>query len=115
MTLAHEQPATGAQQGGDHLGPAPDVRQPADRADAGVDQIATSHPECGDRLVHIAFDEPDRGAGAQSQGDAGGDRRGREVQPRHRPRAEPGQRHGIGADVALQVHHIEVGDRVQPR
>jgi hypothetical protein len=113
VTLAQEQPAARAQQVRHDPGPAADVRQPAERADAGVHQVEAAASQLVGGPVDVRFDVFDRGAGLF--GDAPGlrERRRGEVQPRHR-RAEPGQRHRVRTDVALQMHAAQAAEIAQP-
>ena len=77
----------GAQQAGHDPGPAPDVRQPAQRADAGEDQVEARRPSTSSRVVDVGLDEVDvarrsRRPAPRACSSAGG----REVQPGHRAR-----------------------------
>ena len=62
MSLAQEQPAAGPEQVGDHLGPAVDVGQPAQRPDAGEDQVVAARAEDLDGVVDVGDVEVDVGA-----------------------------------------------------
>ena len=83
MSLAQEQPAARRQQFPHHLGPAADVRQPAERPDPGEDQTELTPAEqvgCG---VDITLDERGAGAGARGQFPGRGHGRDGEVQAGH--------------------------------
>jgi len=53
----HEKPTTWAKQCRHHLGPPPNVREPAKRADPGVHQVEPTGPQRLDCSVELALDE----------------------------------------------------------
>ena len=113
VALTQEQPPAGPQQVSDHLGPAADVRQPAQRADTGEHQVKSPAPEHLGGRIDLSLHEPGIGADPLGQPPRLFHRRRREVQPGHR-RPQPRQRHRVGADVTLQVHPAQPADGAQP-
>jgi hypothetical protein len=67
VPLADEQAPAGLQQRGHGPGPAPDVGEPAQRADAGVHQVEPRAAEGVGGGVHVRLDVLDRGAGLVRQ------------------------------------------------
>ncbi len=63
--------------------------------------------------MDVALDEVRAVAGASGQPSRRLERRRGEVEPGH-SRAQPRQRHGVGADVALQVGATQPGEVTQP-
>ena len=114
VALAQEEPTTRGEQGGDDLGPAMDVRQPAERTDAGVDEVEGMAGQHVRGCIELGLDELDSSAGGRGEPARLGHRRGGEVQAGHR-RAQPRQRQGVGADVALQMHPALAGEVTQAR
>ena len=68
VALADEQPTAWAQQGRHRLGPVADPRQPAQRPDAGIDQVEASGAKRGHRPVDRRLDIVDLGARLGGQG-----------------------------------------------
>ena len=60
MTFANEQAAAGAEEPGHDTGPAADVGQPAQRADAGEDEVVAAGLQHRERVVDVGLDELDR-------------------------------------------------------
>src|SRR5215204_4211320 len=107
MTLTHEQPTTRSEESGHNFRPPTDARQPADRADAGVDEVEAVRTEQRDRVVDVAMDEGDLGPGTRRERSSLAQGRRGEVEAGQQARAQPGQRDGVRADVALQMDHIQ--------
>ena len=104
----------GRSSAGDHPGPARDVGEPVERADSRVDEV-----EVGAEHVRAPRRAPTRRTRASTPR-----RRGEVARDRERARrevdagdatAEPGERDGVGADVALEVHDVETGEVAEPR
>jgi hypothetical protein len=112
--LAQEQPPARSEQARHDTGPAPDVGQPADRADAGVDDVETRLAKDLDGGVHVALHELDVDTRERGQTPCLLHRGRREVRAGH-VRAQPRQRHRVGADVALQVDAAQTRDVAEPR
>ena len=105
VPLADVEPAAGSQQRGDDPGPAPHVGQPAEGADARVDEIERPLVENVERVVRLGLDERrvdvrgdrelpgllERGPGEIESGDPG---------------AESRERDGVGPDVALEMNGV---------
>ena len=68
MRVPDEQPAARAQQRRDHAGPPVDVGQPAQRTDAGVDEVERRRIEHRGGVVHVGLDESDHGTGSHRPG-----------------------------------------------
>jgi hypothetical protein len=113
MTLAEEQPAAGTEQVTDHLGPLSDVRQPAERPDAGEDEVVAARAKHGGCVVDVGNVEVDLGARARRQLPGDRDGSGGEVQAGH-PRSQPAERDRVGADVALEMDPAESRDVPEP-
>ena len=114
MAFAEEQPPPWAQQPADDVGPAADAGQPAQRADPREHQVEPTLTENPDRVVDVSFDEFHGSAGPPGQLARLGQGGRREIQPGHR-RAEPGQRDGVGPDVALQMDPAQAADVPEKR
>src|SRR5205807_2709692 len=110
VELGEVEGAAVPEEGGHRLGPAGEVGQPDEGAEAGVDQVEAFAVEGGGRLVHVG----DHPAGAVGQADVLGERAGgtyrgfREVQAGD-PRAAPGPGQRVLAHVALQVQQPLAG------
>ena len=109
MALADEQASAGPQEVGDDLTPTVDVGQPAERADARVDEVEATAPERLGRLVELGDDELRVDPGSLGQKPRLLDRRLGEVEPRHAC-AKAGEGDGVRPDVALEVHAVEPRD-----
>ena len=110
VTLTEEQPSARPQQIGDDPRPTLDVRQPDQRADPGEHEVEAVPAEHVRSVVELADDEGrTRAGGASSEVRGGGDRTRREVVSGDGGGAESVERHGVGADVALQVDDVESG------
>jgi hypothetical protein len=114
VAFPDEQPPARTQERAHHAGPTPHIGQPTQRSDAGVDEIEAFAAEHLDGAVQVGLDELDRLPTVERQLPGDGERRGREVEPRH-PCAEARQRDGVRADVALEVDGIEPGDVAEAR
>jgi hypothetical protein len=88
----------------------PHARQPAQRADARVDEVERRGCEDVEGAQHVRADEADVRTGRGGELCRGVERRLREVQSGDAARAESGERQRVGADVALQVDDVESGD-----
>ncbi len=113
MALADEEPPARPQETRDDLGPACDVGQPAERADAREDEVEALAAERLGRAVEIGVDELDLCADRLGEPLRLRERGRREVESGH-ARAEPGERHRVGADVTLQMDAVEPGDVAEP-
>jgi hypothetical protein len=82
-------------------------------ADAGVHQVEAFPAQHVDGVVHVGAVVVDHGAGVLGQPRGVLQRPLRQVDAGH-PRAEPGQRHGVGAEVALQVDAAHLGQVAEP-
>ena len=116
MPLADVQPPAGAQQRRDDTRPSVDVGQPAERADARVDEIERPLVErrrarrTASALHERRLDA--RGASRACAPPRARARRGRAPVTRAPSRRE---RDGVGADVALEVDGVEPADVTEPR
>ena len=80
----------------------------------GVDEVEALAAERVGRAVEIRLDELHLDADGRGQAPALLERGRGEVEPGHAG-AEPRQRDGVGADVALQVHGVETRDVAEAR
>jgi len=111
---SQEEPSARAQERCDHLRPAADVRQPAERADARegeIKQTATEHLRGEINVGFVKVDLCRREFGEAARLD---ERSRREIEPAH-ARAEPGERDRIRPDMALQMDAADPDDRPEPR
>ena len=109
MELDEVQPAAGTEQLGDDAGPRVDVREPAERADPGVDAVERSTTESGRRVVHVGHLELGVEARPRRQLAGREDRRLAQVDADDAG-AEAGPAEGVHAEVALEVDEVEAGD-----
>jgi hypothetical protein len=113
VELGEVQEPAGRHQRRGGLGPAPDVGQPAQRADAGVHDVVRRVRDRVRRVVHVRRDErrPVR-AEAEVPGQSPGqvDRGFGEVEPDDTGGAVPGPGQRVESDVALEVQQGAVAD-----
>lgn len=110
VELGQVEEAARADQRGDHTGPAPQIGEPVDGAEAGVDDVEGPPAERAQRVVHVGVRELGGDAGIGRQPTGGLDGGSREVEPGH-PGPATGPSEGVGTDVALQVDEVEPVDR----
>lgn len=112
VELRQVEPSAGTQQVADQLGPAGQVGEPDQRAEAGVGDVEGATAERAARVVDVGLHE--LGIQARLRGDPAGGRDGlaREVEPGD-PGAPPRPGQGVEAEVALEVDEVEPVDRAE--
>ena len=115
MPLAHEHAAAHPKQACYDLSPAADAGKPTNCPDARVDEIEAMPSEQLNRVVDITLGEGHFGSSSFGKFTCGLQGGRREVQTDHRLCPQPPQRHCVGADMALQMHHIKAIEAPQPR
>ena len=109
MDLGHVEEPTGLDEVGHHSCPAGDVRQPAEDAVRGVDDIELA-VQLGRQVIQVGDHEGCRNPELGRQGPRGRDALRTEVGTRHdRSHAGPGE--AVQAEVALQVEERLALDR----
>ena len=107
VTLPNEQSSARPQEIGHDLRPAPDARQPAQGADAGIHEIKPVCAEGLDRAVDIPLDKRHLCPRAHRECARLPQSRRREIQTDRRPRSQPRQRDSVSAQMTLQMHDVE--------
>ena len=112
MRFADEEAPAGSQQRSDDVRPSADVSEPAQGADAREDQIKRRRRQEAQSIVDRALNERKlfTACSVLSKLLRFGEGSGREIQSHHAGGAAAGEREGIRADVALEVHDVEAGD-----
>ncbi len=113
MRLDDVEDAARGQVARDDLGPALEIREPAEHAVGGEDHVEATG-EGRRQVVEIALDEGRRHAHPRREGARRGDGLLREVHPGHGG-AVPSPADGVHAEVALQVEQRLAADVARPR
>ena len=106
VIVAQQQAASGAQEGGDDASPCFDVRQPAQNAEGGVDEVEGAR-DGGAGVVDVGLDQLDVGPGSRGQAAGPAERLRRDVEADDARRPQPRQGDGVQAQVALEVDDVE--------
>ena len=106
VIVAQQQAASGAQEGGDDASPCFDVRQPAQNAERGVDEVEGAF-DGGAGVVDVGLDQLDVGPGSRGQAAGPAERLRRDVEADDARRSQPRQGDGVQAQVALEVDDVE--------
>ncbi|MNP28118.1 hypothetical protein D3C76_1210680 [compost metagenome] len=114
VPIAQEQPPARLQQGRDSACPRFDMGQPAEGADAGVDQVEGACRQHVGGGIDVGLDILDRHRAALSQRPCL-NQRSRGIVQAADLGTKARQREGIGADVALQVDGVEPVDIAEQR